>query len=125
VAILARMRERAKALQIDLYALYWAYRDPRTPFRAKAFIWLVVAYAASPIDLIPDFIPVLGYLDDLLLLPIAISLVSKMIPEEIMTDCKARSHQEYGRGLQRWCAAGLVVAFWALVAFFLLRAALH
>lgn len=119
------MRERAKTIQIDLYALYRAYRDPRTPLRAKAFIWLVVAYAASPIDLIPDFIPVLGYVDDLLLLPLAVSFASRMIPNEVMKECRARSRQEYDGGVHRWIAAGLVMTFWVLIVFLILRAVLH
>src|SRR5215510_13084224 len=82
-------RERARLLKREVYALYFACRDPRTPWYAKAIAACVVAYALSPIDLIPDFIPVIGYLDDLVIVPLGIALVLKLIPAEIMAEHRA------------------------------------
>ena len=81
---LSYLREKAKQLKTDVYALYLAYKDPRVPWYAKAFMALIIGYALSPIDLIPDFIPVLGYLDDLIIIPAGISLSLKMIPKEVL-----------------------------------------
>ena len=82
---------KARELKFQTYALYFAYRDARTPWYAKGFIVLVVAYAFSPIDLIPDFIPVLGYLDDLVLIPLGVMLAIRMIPEEVKADSEERA----------------------------------
>lgn len=84
-------QQAATQLKHETYAIYLAYKDPRTPWYARLFAALIVAYAFSPIDLIPDFIPVLGYLDDLLLIPLGIALVLRLIPDEVMLDCRQRS----------------------------------
>jgi len=88
-----RLKQKSRHLKIEIYALYLAYRDPRVPWYAKAFVALVVGYAFSPIDLIPDFIPVLGYLDDLILIPLGVAVALKMIPEKVMEDCRIRSKE--------------------------------
>ncbi len=88
-----RWKQKSRHLKIEIYALYLAYRDPRVPWYAKAFVALVVGYALSPIDLIPDFIPVLGYLDDLILIPLGVAVALKMIPEKVMEDCRIRSKE--------------------------------
>ena len=82
-------------LKNEIFALWLASRHPRTPLFAKVLAVAVVAYAVSPIDLIPDFIPVLGYLDDILLLPIGIWIVLKLIPGEVMTECRARARVDH------------------------------
>ena len=87
-----RWKARVKELKQDVYAFYLASRDPRVPWLAKVTIGVVVAYALSPVDLIPDFIPVLGYLDDLILVPLGMAVAIKMIPDCVWQDCKARSH---------------------------------
>ena len=89
----ASLKAKAKQLKSEVYALYLASKDPRTPWYAKALAALIIGYALSPIDLIPDFIPVLGYLDDLIIVPAGIVLLLKMIPKEVMEECreKARS----------------------------------
>ena len=94
-------------------ALYLAYRDPRVPWFARLIAACVVAYAFSPIDLIPDFIPVLGYLDDLLLVPAGIALVLKLIPPEVMAECRERARSELaaGKPVNR-VAAAVIVAIW-------------
>ena len=114
---LQKWKQRAKGIKRDVYSLYLAYRDARTPWYAKVFAALVVAYAFSPIDLIPDFIPVLGYLDDLLLLPLGIVLAIKLIPAEVMTDARlkaeesARTEKPMG-----WLGIGMVALIWLVLA---------
>ena len=109
--MISQLKRRARALKADTLALYFAYRDPRTPFLAKAVAALTVAYAFSPIDLIPDFIPVLGYLDDLVLVPTGIALALRLIPEEVMRDCRERAKQDIQKPVN-WWAAAVVVALW-------------
>ena len=84
-----RILQWAKQLKSEIVALWYCYRDPRTPVTAKILAILVVAYAFSPIDLIPDFIPVLGYLDDLLLLPLGVWLTLKLVPRPVLDECRA------------------------------------
>jgi len=86
-----RWKARARALKTEVHALLLACRDPRVPWRAKIVASLVVAYALSPIDLIPDFIPVLGYLDDLILLPLGLLLALKMMPPEVLRECRLKA----------------------------------
>lgn len=119
----ARLREKARNLKRETYALYLACRDPRTPWYAKIFAGAIVAYALSPLDLIPDFIPVLGYLDDLVLVPLGIVLAMKMVPTPVLVDCRAKAQTITDRPTSRraaavivtvWLAAGLVV-IWAVL----------
>jgi uncharacterized membrane protein YkvA (DUF1232 family) len=107
---------RARQLQAEVYALYLALRDPRVPWYAKAVAACVVGYALSPIDLIPDFIPVLGYLDDLVLIPLGIALVLRMIPPAVMVECRARARAELadGKPVSR-AAAAVIVAIWVVL----------
>ena len=114
---LARWKLRARQLQAEVYALYLAYRDPRVPWYAKAVAACVVGYALSPIDLIPDFIPVLGYLDDLVLIPLGIALVLRMIPPAVMDECRTRARAELvdGKPVGRAVAA-VIVAIWLVLA---------
>ncbi len=112
-AFVARWRARARELKIQVHALLLAYRDPRTPWYAKALAVLVAAYALSPIDLIPDFIPVLGQLDDLLLVPLGIALAVRLIPREVLADCRARAREADSRPrLRPWLSALPVVGLW-------------
>lgn len=106
-------KRQAAALKREVLALYLAYKDPRVPWYAKLLAAGIVAYAFSPIDLIPDFIPVLGYLDDLLLLPIGIYFVLKMIPDDVMSECreKARALSDEKRPIN-YLAATVIVAIW-------------
>jgi uncharacterized membrane protein YkvA (DUF1232 family) len=100
-----------------VYALYLAYKDPRVPWHARIFAACVVAYAFSPIDLIPDPIPVLGYLDDLILIPLGITLAVKMIPAPVLAECreKARAAMQGGKPVN-WIAASVIIAIWLLLA---------
>jgi uncharacterized membrane protein YkvA (DUF1232 family) len=111
-ALLPKLKAHAAGLKRNTGALYLAARDPRTPWYAKAFVAGVIAYALSPIDLIPDFIPILGYLDDLLLLPLGIYIAIKLIPPEVLMDCRARADELGGVLPRSWKAALLIVVLW-------------
>jgi uncharacterized membrane protein YkvA (DUF1232 family) len=110
-------KQRVRQLKTETYALYLAYKDPRVPWYARLFAALVVGYAFSPIDLIPDFIPILGYLDDLILVPLGILLALKMIPAAVMAESreKAREVVAQGKPVNR-AAAAAIVAVWLLLA---------
>ena len=109
------LRQKAEDLKKETYALYLAYRDPRVPWYAKAVAAATVAYAVSPIDLIPDFIPVLGYLDDLVIVPLGIALSVRLIPAGIMAECRQKAHQKLqGTGSLGRKAATVVVLVWLL-----------
>jgi uncharacterized membrane protein YkvA (DUF1232 family) len=106
-------RRRARALKTWLRALYLAARDRRTPWTARLVALAVVAYAFSPIDLIPDFVPVLGYLDDLVLLPLGIALALRLIPPAVLEECRTRAERELAEGRPTSLAgAALVVLVW-------------
>lgn len=114
--MITKLKERASALQREAYALYIAARDPRVPWYAKAFMGLVLAHTFSPIDLIPDFIPVLGYLDDLLITPLGIALALKMIPPAVMADARRQADEAWRQGKPSSRAgAVMVIAIWLLV----------
>ncbi len=111
-----RWKRRAKHVRVETYALYLAYKDPRVPWYAKVFVICVVAYALSPIDLIPDFIPVLGYLDDLVLIPLGVTLALKMIPKPVLDECRERARESLsGDKPRNWVAAGVIIAIWLLL----------
>ena len=103
----------AQTIKRDTHALYLASRDPRVPWYAKAVAVAVAAYAAWPIDLIPDFIPVLGYLDDLIVVPLAIALVIKLIPPEIMAEHRTGAMATQDRPTSK-TAAAVIIAIWVL-----------
>jgi uncharacterized membrane protein YkvA (DUF1232 family) len=109
--------KQARRLKSETYALYLAYRDPRVPWYAKLFAASVVAYAFSPIDLIPDFIPILGYLDDLILIPLGIALAVKMIPPAVLAECRERARAALDADRPtNWLAAAIIVAIWLVLA---------
>lgn len=106
-------KSHARALKCETYALYLACRDPRTPWYAKAAAACVLAYAFSPIDLIPDPIPVLGHLDDLLIVPLGIALVWRMLPTDVLHDCREKAKDQANiRVRGRWAVALIVVVIW-------------
>ncbi len=107
-------KERAKKLKTEIHALLIAYRDQRTPWLARAWVILVVAYALSPIDLIPDFIPVLGYLDDLVLLPLGIALAIRLIPAEVMDDARKTAARP-GESQIGWLGAAMIAVAWLVL----------
>jgi uncharacterized membrane protein YkvA (DUF1232 family) len=110
------LKEKARQLKRQTYVLYLAYRSPGTPWYAKVFGALVVAYAFSPIDLVPDFIPILGYLDDLILVPAGIALALKMIPEEVLAAARRQAETEFVDGKPKnWVVGAIIIAIWVLV----------
>lgn len=117
IGALEAWRRRVGQLKTETYAIYLAYRDPRVPWYARLFAACVVGYAFSPLDLVPDFIPVLGYLDDLILVPLGIVLALKMIPPEVMAECRAEARQVMAQGKPvNRAAAVVIVVVWLLLA---------
>jgi uncharacterized membrane protein YkvA (DUF1232 family) len=109
------MRDRARVLKREIYALYLVARHPRTPWYAKVLAGAVVAYALSPIDLIPDFIPVLGFLEDLIIVPLGIAAVLRLIPADVIGDCRAQTQARVERPVS-WAGAAFIVAVWLVAA---------
>ncbi|MFC3001071.1 YkvA family protein [Falsiroseomonas tokyonensis] len=118
----ARLKAWAKTLKRDVVALWLAARDPRTPWPARLFCAAIAAYALSPIDLIPDVIPVLGYLDEVILLPLALWLAIRLVPAPLMQEFRAEAERRATRPVSR-LAAALIVGLWIAAAALLLRAA--
>src|SRR3990172_12641032 len=119
--MLSSLRAKAKQLETETYALYLAYRDPRTPWPAKAFSAFVVAHTVSPIDLIPDFIPIIGYLDDLIITPLGLYLALRMIPAQVIADARQQAALASAEGRIKTKAALAIVLFaWAIGAILLL-----
>jgi uncharacterized membrane protein YkvA (DUF1232 family) len=118
--LISRARQWAQTVRRDVLAVWLAARDPRTPWFARALALAVVAYAVSPIDLIPDFIPVFGYLDDLVIVPLGILLVVRLIPPEVMAEQRAAAAKTTERPVSRM-AAVVVVAVWIVCAALLVR----
>ncbi len=119
--IITRLKQRAKLLKTETYTLYLAYRDPRVPWYAKVFVAAIVGYALSPIDLIPDFIPVLGYVDDLIIVPGGVFLALKMIPREVLEECREKAKSEPISGKAKWVVAFVIISVWLLVIYLLFR----
>lgn len=112
-----QLKTWAKNLKKEIVALYYVSKHPKTPWPIKLLILFIVAYAISPIDLIPDFIPVLGYLDELILLPVGIYLVIKLVPESIMTECRLQAEQLKIKSQKlKWIMVSLIILIWFLFA---------
>jgi len=113
--LLEKLKARARALKNEAFAVYLAAKDPRTPWYAKAVAFLTIAYAFSPIDLIPDFVPILGYLDDLFIVPAGIALAVRLIPPEVLEEARGKVASS---GLERnvgYVGAGLIVGMWIVI----------
>ncbi len=120
-AILQRWQRQVRSLKTWTVALYLACRDPRAPWPARLVAGFTVAYLLSPIDLIPDFIPVLGYLDDLIVVPLAIALAIRLMPKDLLDDCRKRAALiAEDQPSNRWAAA-CIIAIWLAGAAWLLR----
>ncbi len=124
--MLKKAKAWAKALKRDIVALWLAARDPRVPLSAKLVAGAVAAYALSPVDLIPDFIPVLGYLDDLILVPVGILIAIRLVPQKLMSEFRLAAEQRSGRPISRsglafilaiWLAC-IIFMVWSLKEFF-------
>lgn len=119
------LKERAGKLKTDLPALFLALKDRETPMLAKVLAGITVAYALSPVDLIPDFIPVLGYLDDVILLPTLIVITVKLIPTPVLEICKAQSEGMWKNGKpKKWVYAIPIVLIWLVIIAVLIKAIL-
>lgn len=118
-------KERARRLKRELVALYFAYGDGRTGFLPKLLVLLTLGYALSPIDLIPDFIPVLGYLDDLLLLPGLIALSIRLIPPAVMEEARRRAEEDPPSLKKNWLFGALILFLWGLLILAVVRAVLR
>ena len=117
------LKDRAKQLKTDIPAVFLALGRQETPWYAKLLAGLTVGYALSPIDLIPDFIPVLGYLDDLILLPALVALTVRCVPAQVMDECRAQAEGMWSSGKpKRWYYALPIVLVWLLVVFLIVRA---
>lgn len=117
--MLERLKSRARALKNEALAVYIAARDPRTPWYAKALVFFVVAHTFSPIDLIPDFIPVLGYLDDLIITPGGLWLAVRLIPPEVLAEAQGKVA---GSGVERsvkYVGAAVILLLWVVILIFI------
>ncbi len=115
-------KTKSKQLKSEVCVLYLASKHPRTPWYAKAFAVLIIGYALSPIDLIPDFIPVIGYLDDLIIVPAGIAFLIKMIPEEVLEECREKARfQSMSKKRRNWIAAIVIVLIWLSAIYITLR----
>lgn len=114
----ASLRKWARGLRQQTLVVYYAARDPRTPWFARVLAFAVAAYALSPIDLVPDFIPVLGYLDDLVIVPLGLMLVLRLTPREVLVASRIKAEAAADRPVSRGMAAA-IVGLWIIVAFVL------
>ena len=115
MGFLANIKAKAKLLKRQSMVLYYAVRDPRTPLGVKLLAGAIVAYALSPIDLIPDFIPILGYLDEVILLPLAIAFALKLLPEAVLQDAQVQAEGALNRP-KNFKAAVIIVLIWIALA---------
>lgn len=113
---LEQLKDNVKKLKKEVLVLYLAYKRPDTPWYAKLLSVVVVGYALSPIDLIPDFIPVLGYLDDLVLIPMGVYFAIKLIPENILNECRSQVDDAFKKGKPvNWTAGVIIISIWVLI----------
>ena len=114
-------KEKAKRLKTEVYALYLAMKDSRVPWFAEVLMALIIGYAISPIDLIPDFIPVLGQIDDLIIVPAGIALVIKMIPKNVMKEYRQKAIGESINTRTKWVIAAIIVSIWVFAIYLMFR----
>ncbi|MDQ1328998.1 MAG: hypothetical protein QG641_2284 [Candidatus Poribacteria bacterium] len=123
-SVFQKLKQKIDDLKVELLAVWFAYRDPRTPWYAKVWSALVAGYAFSPIDLIPDFIPIIGYLDDALIVPLGIMIAIKLIPKEVMTDTRIKAKdwiEQRKQKPQNKTMAVLIVLLWILLFLLIVR----
>jgi uncharacterized membrane protein YkvA (DUF1232 family) len=115
-------KTKAKQLKTEIVALYLASKHPGTPWYAKVLAVLIIGYALSPIDLIPDFIPVAGYLDDLIIIPAGIALLIKMIPKDVLEECRAKAQSDLlNNKSKNWVAGVIIVLIWLLAIYLIIK----
>ena len=124
-SLIDKLKSQVKLIKVHSYTLMYVYQHPQTPWYAKLSIFLTLGYLLSPIDLIPDFIPLLGYLDDLILVPLLITLSIKLIPTNIFQECEGRARSDLERTSKRkksaWWFAALIILFYTIVLLLILR----
>ncbi len=118
--IFSSIKQKADVLKKEILMLYYAYQHPDLQYLPKIIILFALTYALSPIDLIPDFIPVIGYLDDLIIVPLLIALSIKLIPEEIINQSRIRADKEPVELNKKWFFAVFIIIFWAAVLFYII-----
>ncbi len=116
-----KLKEKTKSLETDIYALYKAYRDPRVPWYVKLIILLLLGYFISPIDLIPDFIPIIGYLDDILIVSVTIYLIIKLIPREVFQDCRNKAICEPISVKSKWIVTFSIIIIWFIMIYLIIK----
>jgi uncharacterized membrane protein YkvA (DUF1232 family) len=109
--MIKNIKDKVRTIKRETMTLYYALKNPKTPWYAKAFAAIVVGYALSPIDLIPDFIPVLGFLDDIILVPLGIMFAIRLIPSDIMAESRIKA-KENATKPKNWVAAGIIIIIW-------------
>ena len=121
-----KIKAWAKNLKRQIFILYFAYRDERVPWYVKLFTACIVAYAFSPIDLIPDFIPILGYLDDVIILPLGIMFALKMIPKDVIADCEVKANEMMKNGKPKnWIVGSLIIFIWSVIILWIILKVFH
>lgn len=110
-----KLKEKAILLKQNISTLYYASKNPKLPLRAKCLIIFIIGYTMSPIDLIPDFIPILGYLDDIIIIPFLIAIVIKMIPNDILIDSKNKAKEQKLSLKKNWVFGVVFILIWALI----------
>jgi len=115
------LKEKTKSLETEVYTLYKAYMDPRVPWYVKVLIVLLLGYFISPIDLIPDFIPIIGYLDDLIIISLTIYLIVKLMPSEVYQDCRNKAICEPISIKSKWVVTLLIVLTWFIAIYLVLK----
>ena len=116
---IAKLKSKAKKIKQDIFVLVEAYKHPKTPLFVKLLSIIIVAYAFSPIDLIPDFIPILGYLDDIILIPLGIILVLKLIPDDVLKECRENAEKAEKAKKKNWVVGTIIILLWVAVLFWI------
>lgn len=125
-SIVSNFKQKVKRINKEVGALYLATKRPDMPLLPKIISLLIVGYALSPIDLIPDFIPVLGLLDDIILIPLGVTLVIKLIPENIMIECRQQADNAFKEGKPKnWIAAGIIILLWITIFIYIVKKILY
>jgi uncharacterized membrane protein YkvA (DUF1232 family) len=114
-------KQKIQNLKTEVHALYLASREPRVPWYAKVLMALIIGYAICPIDLIPDFIPVLGQIDDLIIVPAGIGIVVKMIPKDVMEECRRKTRNESIDTRTKWIVALIIISIWVFATYLVIR----
>ncbi|WP_338472998.1 DUF1232 domain-containing protein [Niallia sp. XMNu-256] len=117
---ISKLKSKAKKVKQDIFVLVEAYKHPKTPLFVKLLSIIIVAYAFSPIDLIPDFIPILGYLDDIILIPLGIIIVLKLVPDDVLKECRENAEKAEKVKKKNWVIGTIIILIWVAVLFWVI-----